>query len=79
VSLYDDVNNVVVAHLKTALASGDTINVPDWVSELMQAVADVILHAAPTNEQPALIGHAHQQLDEHIAMKRAAGVGEDKH
>jgi hypothetical protein len=79
VSLYEDVNNVVVAHLGKALASGDKINVPNWVSEMVEAVANMILHAAPTDEQPALIGHAHQQLDEHIAIKRAEGVGVDKH
>jgi predicted dinucleotide-binding enzyme len=78
-SLSEDINEVVIAHVKRALENGETINVPGWVSEVAASLADMILHAAPTDEQPALIGHAHQQLDEHIALKRADGVGVDKH
>jgi hypothetical protein len=76
--LYENVNNVVLAHLKQALEAGGTVNVSDWVSDVTEALADLVLHGAPTDERPALIGHAHQQLDQHITEKRAVGVGGDK-
>src|ERR1700704_133487 len=52
--LYEDVNNVVLAHLNQALETGKTINVPDWVSDVTEALADLVLHGAPTDEQPCV-------------------------
>jgi hypothetical protein len=67
-----------MAHLRKALETGNTINVADWVSDISRALADMILHGAPSVDQAALIAHAHRQLDQHIAEKRAQGIGIEK-
>jgi len=77
--LYEDVNNIVMARLRKAMETRESINVPDWVSDISRALADMILHGAPSDEQAVLIDRAHQELDRHIAEKRSQGIGSEKH
>ena len=67
-SLYDDINNLIVERLKMTLLTGEKVNLPDWVSDMAQCMADMILQQ-PEREQLKLIAHAHDELDDFIREK----------
>jgi hypothetical protein len=77
--IYEDVNNIVIARLRNALAKGETINVPDWVSELSECLVDMILCGAPAEEHAKLLAHAHQKLNDFFVKKGDAGLNALKH
>jgi hypothetical protein len=74
-SLSDAINDLVAQRLRRALETGETIHVPDLVSEITEGLADLIVSSAPPNEQPRLIDHAVFELDRFVTEKRRAGVG----
>jgi hypothetical protein len=67
-SLYDDINNLIVLRLQKVLLTGEAVSLPDWVSNIMQSAADMILQQ-PKEELPRLVLHAHTQLDHFIREK----------
>jgi hypothetical protein len=38
-TLYEEVENVLTSRLKNALRTGETVNAPDWVTDLVRSVA----------------------------------------
>jgi hypothetical protein len=62
-TLYEEVENVLTNRLKNALRTGETVNAPDWVSDL--AVCLALAVTLPENEEiPRLRAFAHEKLDE---------------
>lgn len=64
-TLRDDINEVVAKRLQKAWANNEMVNVPDWVDELVQSLADVILQQDKA-EHTRLVAHAMQKLGEYV-------------
>jgi hypothetical protein len=67
-TLYDDINEVVVRRLSNALLTNQKVNLPEWVSDVTEALAEMILQQSEI-EQADLVAHAHEQLDYFIREK----------
>ena len=67
--LRDAINVLIVERLRHALERGETINVPDWVSDMVASLGNLI-HQQPAQEQGRLILHAYQEIDKVIGVRR---------
>jgi len=74
-ALHDDINDLVEQRPRRALEAGETVNVPDLASEIVESLADLIVCSAPPEEVPRLIAHIVGELGRFIKEKREAGCG----
>lgn len=68
-SLYDDVNRLVEKRVENAHETGELINLPDWVSEMTESLADMIVNGCPPDDRATLIAYAFEQLGYYIRVK----------
>jgi hypothetical protein len=52
------------------LASEEAINLPDWISELAESMADLILYGASESERAAMIAHGQAELRRLVEKRR---------
>jgi len=64
-----------LSDLRRLVRPGATVDVPDLASETTESLADLVVCAAPLEEQPRLIAHIVEQLGGFAMEKREAGVG----
>ena len=74
-NLYEAINDLVEQRLRDAFETGETINVPDLVSEMTESLADVIVCSAPLEEQSLLMAHVVEELGRLVKEKREVGLG----
>jgi hypothetical protein len=73
--LYEAINDLVEQRLRDAFETGETINVPDLVSQITESLADVIVCSAPLEDQARLMAHVVAELGRLVEEKREASVG----
>ena len=76
--LHRAINDLVAKRLKKALQSGEMINLPDWISEIAESLADMIVQGAPDEEQERMIRHALKRLKFFVREKQRIEI-EEKH
>ena len=79
VSLYAAINTLVEERLKQVRASGETVNLPEWASQMAESLADLILFGCPPEEQPKLIAWTFEQLAHFIRKKKEDGLDSQVH
>jgi hypothetical protein len=68
--LHSEINRLIEARLREVLAAGGDPDFPEWVSQLAESLAELVVFGASAEEQPKLIEHARQQLDHFIQLKQ---------
>jgi hypothetical protein len=68
IRLYDDLDALFVEKMKTALLTGDEINMPDWIDDMAAWIAQWISDA-PKEHQQGMLQHAHERIDYHVRQK----------
>ena len=76
-TLYEEVENVLTNRQKDALQTGESINAPDWVADLVRCVALAVV-MVDEKELPKLTAFAHVQLDQLIHEEWAARCADDR-
>jgi hypothetical protein len=69
-NLYTAINNVVEQRLAEALATDMTINLPDWVNDVVNSLADMIALAEPGEQEDGIVDFAIERLRELVPQKR---------
>ena len=73
-SLHGAINKIVEQRAQTALENADPINLPDWLDQMVQSMADLILYAAPPEEHGRMLSYAVSRLHEIVsAESKSAG------
>ena len=65
-TLRDDINELVVRRMSNALLTGQKVNAPNYVDELVQSLADIILQQ-DKGERAQLVAHAKTKLEEYVS------------
>jgi hypothetical protein len=72
-SLHRAINKLVEQRAQKALDNDDPINLPDWLDQMVQSMADLILYAAPPEEHGRMLSYAVSRLQEIVSAETEAG------
>jgi hypothetical protein len=69
VELNDDLEALFTEKMQTALTTGDTINMPDWIDDMAAWIVE-LAQGIPRHEQMKLITHAHERIEFYVRQKK---------
>jgi hypothetical protein len=65
--LYDDINALVDEKLKRVNAGGEAVDLTEWVSQVTESLADMIVFGTPAELQHQMMLYAMERLDHFIS------------
>jgi hypothetical protein len=74
--LYEDINALVDARLKKSNAERAPVDLTDWVSQVTESLADMIVFGAPSQLQRTIMLYAIERL-EHFVTENQKMLAED--
>ena len=64
--LYDEINKLVETRLKRLNARGKPVELTDWISQLTESLADMIVFGTPTEMQHTMMLFALEGLEQFV-------------
>ena len=71
--LHCAINKIVEERANKALDAETVINLPDWLDQMVQSMADLILYAAPPEEHGRMLAYAIDRLAEIVSAESKMG------
>ena len=68
--LHAEINGLLEARLRKVLASGEAVNLPEWISQFAESFAELIVFGSSEEDQTRFIAQAREQLDDFIRQKQ---------
>jgi hypothetical protein len=65
--LYDEINKLVESRLKIVNARGESVDITDWVSQLTESLADMIVFGTPPELQQRMMLFALERLEQFVS------------
>jgi hypothetical protein len=75
--LYDDISDLVDAKLKQVNSSGKAVNLTEWVSQVTESLADMIVFGTPEELQHKMMLFAFERL-EHFVLENQRMLAEEE-
>ena len=75
--LYDDISDLVAAKLKQVNATGKAVDLTEWVSQVTESLADMIVFGTPEELQHKMMLFAFDRL-EHFVSENQKMLAEDE-
>jgi len=75
--LYDEINKLVERRLKHVTEKGELVDTTEWVSQLAENLADMIVFGTPDELQAKMLIFAKERL-EHFVLENQRTLAEDE-
>ena len=75
--LYDDISDLVDAKLKQVNSGGKAVDLTEWVSQVTESLADMIVFGTPEELQHTMMLFAFERL-EHFVMENQKMLAEEE-
>jgi hypothetical protein len=76
--LYDEINKLVESRLKRLNSRGEPVDITEWVSQLTESLADMIVFGTPPELQRTMMLFALERLEQFVLENQKALAEEEQ-